>query len=823
MALPPLVDSGIRPEDMVADQTSVDVSVPQPETFDGGAEVIPDGQGGAVVQALAEAIMGAQQEQQVPHNANLAELLDDGYLGEISSDLRGSYEEDLESRSEWEETYTKGLDQLGVKHEERSQPFEGASGVTHPLIAESVTQFQAQAYKELLPSGGPVKTQVLGLQDADREEQASRVKNFMNYQIMEVMEEFDPDMDQLLFYLPLSGSTFKKVYFDEAKQRAVSKFIPAQDLVVPYAASDLATASRVTHVLRMDANDVRKMQIAGVYKDVELSKYEEGEDEVRQKIDEIQGTSKTYTDEVFTILEMHVDLDLEGFEDMSPNGEPTGIALPYIVTIDEGSGQVLGIRRNFEEGSGLAKKTQYFVHYKFMPGLGFYGFGLIHMIGGLGRAATSILRQLIDAGTLANLPAGFKARGVRVRNDDEPLQPGEWRDIDAPGGNIRDAIIPLPYKEPSGTLAQLLGALIEGGRRFVSLADQQTGDGNTAAPVGTTVAMLERGMKVMSAIHKRLHYSQRQEFRVLARIFRDNLPPEYPYDVQGGNRMIKAQDFDDRVDVVPVSDPNIFSMAQRVTLAQTQLQLAQSNPQVHNLHAAYRRMYQALEVQNIDEILPPPPKPQPLDPAIENARALMGEILNTFPEQDHDAHIRMHMAFMKAPLVMTSPQVMGTFYAHIMEHVSQKARQMVMAEIEQIINQAQLAAQGGAIDPMAAQQQIMKVQQDMQDPAQMEQLISMQMEKLMAEVLPGLLPTGEDPMADPLVQIRMQELALKEKDLQRKTEEDQGDMLMELQKMQQRAATDAARIESQEEIAQNRNAVNRERIDVQRQAVQRRG
>lgn len=823
MALPPLVDSGIRPEDMIPNEASVDISVAQPETFEGGAEVISDGQGGAVVQALAEALMGAEQEQQVPHDANIAELLDDGYLGELSTDLRGSYEEDMESRSEWEETYTKGLDQLGVKHEERSQPFEGASGVTHPLIAESVTQFQAQAYKELLPSGGPVKTQVLGLQDAAREEQASRVKNFMNYQIMEVMEEFDPDMDQLLFYLPLSGSTFKKVYFDQAKQRAVSKFIPAQDLVVPYAASDLATASRVTHVLRMDANDVRKMQIAGVYRDVELSKYEEGENEVRQKIDEIQGTSRTYTDEVFTILEMHVDLDLEGFEDMAPNGEPTGIALPYIVTIDEGSGKILGIRRNFEEGAGLAKKTQYFVHYKFMPGLGFYGFGLIHMIGGLGRAATSILRQLIDAGTLANLPAGFKARGVRVRNDDEPLQPGEWRDIDAPGGNIRDAIIPLPYKEPSGTLAQLLGALIEGGRRFVSLADQQTGDGNTAAPVGTTVAMLERGMKVMSAIHKRLHYSQRQEFRVLARIFRDNLPPEYPYDVEGGNRMIKAEDFDNRVDVVPVSDPNIFSMAQRVTLAQTQLQLAQSNPQVHNLHAAYRRMYQALEVQNIDEILPPPPQPQPLDPAIENARALMGEILNTFPEQDHDIHIRIHMAFMKTPLVMTSPQVMGTFYSHIMEHVSQKARQMVMEEIKGIIGQAELAAQGGAIDPQAAQAQIMKVQQDMQDPAQMESLISLQMEKLMAEVLPGLLPTGNDPMADPLVQIRMQELALKEKDLQRKVEDDQGDMLMELQKMQQRAATDAARIESQEDIAQNRNEVNRERIDVQRQAAQRRG
>jgi hypothetical protein len=823
MALPPIVDTGIRPEDMLPTDASVDVSVPQPETFDGGAEVIPDGQGGAMVQALAEALMGAEQEPEVPHNANLAELLDDGYLGELSSDLRGSYEEDLESRSEWEETYTKGLDQLGVKHEERSQPFEGASGVTHPLIAESVTQFQAQAYKELLPSGGPVKTQVLGLQDAEREEQASRVKNFMNYQIMEVMEEFDPDMDQLLFYLPLSGSTFKKVYFDEAKQRAVSKFIPAQDLVVPYAASDLATASRVTHVLRMDSNEVRKMQIAGFYREVELSKYDEDESEVRQKVDEIQGTSRTYTDEIYTILEMHVDLDIEGFEDMGPNGEPTGIALPYIVTIDEGSGQILGIRRNFEEGTGLAKKTQYFVHYKFMPGLGFYGFGLIHMIGGLGRAATSILRQLIDAGTLANLPAGFKARGVRVRNDDEPLQPGEWRDIDAPGGNIRDAIIPLPYKEPSGTLAQLLGALIEGGRRFVSLADQQTGDGNTAAPVGTTVAMLERGMKVMSAIHKRLHYSQRQEFRVLARIFRDNLPPEYPYDVEGGNRMIKAEDFDNRVDVIPVSDPNIFSMAQRVTLAQTQLQLAQSNPQLHNLHSAYRRMYQALEVQNIDEILPPPPQPQPLDPAIENARALMGEILNTFPEQDHDIHIRIHMAFMKTPLVMTSPQVMGTFYSHIMEHVSQKARNMVMQEIQSIISQAELAAQSGAIDPQAAQQQIMKVQQDMQDPAQMESLISLQMEKLMAEVLPGLLPTGNSPMDDPLVQIRMQELALKQEDLQRKKEDDQGQLLIELQKMQQRATTDAARMESQEEIAQNRNDVNRERIDVQRQAVQRRG
>ena len=822
MALPPIVDSGISPEDMMPTEASVEVPVEdQMEMFPNGAEVTPDGDGGAIIEAIGE-MMAGEQEEPVAHNANLAEYLDDGYLGEISSDLRASYEEDLESRSEWEETYTKGLDQLGVRYQERSQPFEGASGVTHPLIAESVTQFQAQAYKELLPSGGPVKTQIVGLQDQEREDQATRVKDFMNYQIMEVMEEFDPDMDQLLFYLPLSGSTFKKVYFDEAKQRAVAKFIPAQDLVVPYAASDLQTASRVTHVLRMDANEVRKMQIAGFYRDVELSKYDEDEDEVRQKVDELQGTSRTYLDEVYTILEMHVDLDLEGFEDLAPDGEPTGIAIPYIVTIDEGSGEILSIRRNFAEGTGLAKKTQYFVHYKFMPGLGFYGFGLIHMIGGLGRAATSILRQLIDAGTLANLPAGFKARGVRVRNDDEPLQPGEWRDIDAPGGHIRDSIIPLPYKEPSGTLAQLLAALVEGGRRFVSLADQQTADANGQAPVGTTVALLERGMKVMSAIHKRLHYSQKQEFRVLARIFRDNLPPEYPYEVQGGNRMVMAQDFDERVDVIPVSDPNIFSMAQRVTLAQTQLQLAQSNPQMHNLHAAFRRMYQALEVQNIDEILPPPPQPKPLDPAIENARALMGEILNTFPDQDHDAHLRMHLAFMKTPLVMTSPQVMGTFYAHVMEHASQKARQMVMNEIQQIISQAQLAAQGGAIDPQAAQMQIAEVQRNMQDPAQMEQLVSMQMEKVMSEILPQLMPTGNDPMNDPLVQIRMQELALKQQDLQRKTEEDQNQMVMEMRKMQQRAPTDSAHIESQEEIADNRNDVNRERIDVQRQAMERR-
>jgi len=823
MAMPPrpmgsLTDAGMMQGGMSEDLPSVDVPVNEPINFDGGAEVIDDGQGGAIIQELV-AQLEESGEQLIAHDDNLAEYLDDGYLGELSSDLRASYEEDLSSRQEWEDGYTKGLDQLGVRYEERTQPFEGASGVTHPLIAESVTQFQAQAYKELLPAGGPVQTQVLGLQDAAREEQAARVKDFMNYQITEVMEEYDPDMDQLLFYLPLSGSTFKKVYFDEAKQRPVAKFVPAQDLVVPYAASDLQTSPRVTHVLRMDGNDIRKMQVAGFYRTVELTRYDEDSDKVREKVDQIQGLSKTYDDENYTLLEMHVDLDLEGFEDLDPEGNATGIQLPYIVTIDEGSGQILSIRRNFDEGGDLARKRQYFVHYKFMPGLGFYGFGLIHMIGGLGRAATSILRQLIDAGTLANLPAGFKARGVRVRNDDEPLQPGEWRDIDAPGGDIKNSIVPLPYKEPSATLGQLLGALIDGGRRFVSLADQQTSNMNQEAPVGTTVALLERGMKVMSAIHKRLHYAQKLEFRILARIFADNLPPEYPYDIAGAERTIKAEDFDGRVDVVPVSDPNIFSMAQRVTLAQTQLQLAQSNPQLHNMHAAFRRMYQALEVQNIDEILPPPPEPKPMDPAIENARALMGELLRTFPDQDHDLHIKMHLMFMKTPLVSTSPQVIGTFYAHIMEHVSQRARQMVMADIEALIKQTQILAQAGGIDPMMAQQKIAEVQQEMQKPEELERLVTMQEANIMQEVLAQLMPTGQDPMADPLVQIRMQELGIRQQDLQRKAMSDAAQIQLETQKMQQRATTDAARIESQEDIAAQRDDTNRERIDVQRQKM----
>jgi len=824
MALPPqpmgsLLDSGIEA------QQGMEVDVPQMEDFAGGAEVMQQADGSALIQAL----MGGDPEgmeveaEQYDHDANLAEIIDESVLGEISSELREMYEEDVESREEWKEAYTKGLDLLGIRYQERSQPFEGASGVTHPLIAESVVQFQAQSYKELLPAGGPVRTQVMGLKSPEKEAQAARVKNFMNYQITEVMEEFDPDTDQMLFYLPLSGSTFKKVYFDPTRNRAVSAFVPAEDLVVPYSATDLATSPRVTHVLRMEANNLRKMQVAGIYRDVDVEADDNEEDVVKNKVDEIEGVSRGYSDDVHSILEMHADLDIEGFEDVGQDGEATGIKLPYIVTLDHGSGEILSITRNYEAQDPNKQKRQYFVHYKFLPGLGFYGFGLIHMIGGLGRAATSILRQLIDAGTLANLPSGFKARGIRVRNEDEPIAPGEFRDIDAPGGDIRNSIIPLPYKEPSGTLAQLLASLIEGGRRFVSIADQQLGEGQSGdMPVGTTVALLERGMKVMSAIHKRLHYAQKTEFRLLAKVLAESLPAVYPYEVAGAPSEIKAEDFDGRVDVIPVSDPNIFSMSQRVTLAQTQLQLAQSNPQIHNLYEAYKRMYQALEVQNIDEILPAKKEPQPTSPSIENAKGLQGEIMIAFQQQDHDAHMMTHVAFMKLPLVSTSPNIYAIFMAHLQDHISMKARLTVMQQVEQQQAEAQqmmLAAQMGAVDPMVAQQQMQMAGQMSPD------MVEVEVAKLEAQITQEVIAMIAPPQGqqDPLVQIRQQELAIKAAESERRAKQDQMELDLDRQKLQQKAMTDAARIELQEEIADDRADVNRERIQTQRELALRNG
>ena len=751
---------------------------------------ITEEEDGSVVLNFEDAV---QEELMAEQDANLAEILDERDLMDISSELISLYEDDKNSRDEWEDTYRNGLDLLGVKYEDREEPFRGSSGVTHPVIAEAVTQFQAQAYKELLPSSGPVRTLILGASSPEVEAQSQRVSEFMNYQITTVMEEYDPEMDRLLFYLPLAGSAFKKTYFDDILDRAVSRFIPADDLIVPYNATDLQSASRITHVTRMDENSVRKFQAAGFYRDVDLEPYE-GEDELREKERNLMGIQKTTDSDDCTLLEMHVDLDLKGFEHRSPlDNEVTGIKLPYIVTIDEGSGTVLSVRRNWAENDEYYRKLQYFTHYKFLPGLGFYGFGLLHMIGGLGRSATSILRQLIDAGTLANLPAGFKARGIRIRDADEPLSPGEFRDIDVPGGALRESIMPLPYKEPSATLSQLLGFVVDAGRRFAAIADLQVGDGNQKAAVGTTVALLERGSKVMSAIHKRMHYAQKQEFNMLAKIFAESLPPVYPYNVYGAETNIKQSDFDERIDIIPVSDPNIFSMSQRLALAQTQLELAQTNPQMHNLYEAYRRIYEAIGVQNIDVLLPAPTAPQPIDPGIENARSVIQEMLQAFPTQDHDAHIQAHIAFMMTPIPSTTPAIFGLLQAHLCEHIALKARGVAMAEMTVMAQQAQ---QTGQQPP----------QMDVE--SKVAQLIAQYTQEVMAALMPP--PEGE---VDPLVELRSKELDIKASDIERKANEFAVKQQFEEKREGERQEITRDKIDSQEDIALLRADVNLERIN----------
>ena len=760
------------------------------EEIEDPAEMIEE-EDGSVIVNFEDAV---EKELQADPDANLAEIMDERVLMDIASELVGYYEDDKGGRQEWEDAYTEGLELLGIKYENRDEPFRGSSGVTHPLIAEAVTQFQAQAYKELLPSSGPVRTQVVGAATPDVEMQSQRVQEFMNFQIMNVMDEYDPEMDRLLFYLPLAGSAFKKVYFDDMLDRAVSMFVPADDLLVPYNATDLSSASRVTHVIRMNTNDVRKNQAAGFYRDIDILAYDD-DDEVRQKERELQGIEQGGGDnQDCTLLEIHTDLDLPGFEHVSPiDGEETGIKLPYIVTVDEGSSKVLAIRRNWKEGDEYYKKMQYFSHYKFLPGLGFYGFGLLHMIGGLGRSATSILRQLIDAGTLANLPAGFKARGIRIRDSDEPLSPGEFRDIDVPGGALRESIMPLPYKEPSQTLMSLLGFIVDAGRRFAAIADLQVGDGNQQAAVGTTVALLERGSKVMSAIHKRLHYAQKQEFKMLARVFAESLPPMYPYNVYGAEATVKQADFDERVDVIPVSDPNIYSMSQRLALAQTQLQLAQTNPQMHNLHEAYRRIYEAIGVHNIEALLPTPTPPQPTDPAIENAKSIIQENLQAFPTQDHDAHMTAHIIFMKTPVPAASPPVFALLQAHLCEHIAFKARGVADAEMRAMMEQAM---QTGQQPP----------QMDVE--AKVAELIAQYTEEVMAALMPP--PEGE---VDPLVELRSKELDIKAADLQRKAAEFDQRLMFDMAKEESKEELAADKIDSQEDIALLRAEVNRERIN----------
>ena len=728
------------------------------------------------------------------HYANLAEFLPDEILNELGSDLTGKYNEYNASRKDWEQSYTKGLDLLGFKYDMRTEPFQGASGATHPVLAEAVTQFQALAYKELLPANGPVRTQVVGAPNQEKAQQAERVKDYMNYELMEKMKDYEPDFDSLLFYLPLAGSAFKKVYYDELEKRAVSKFVPADDLIVPYSATSLEDAEAVIHRLKVSKNDLRKQQVAGFYRDIELGTPGYEENDVEKKERELEGQRKSQDEDIYTILECHVNLDLEGFEDQDQQtGEPSGIKIPYIVTIELATRMVLSIRRNYEIGDQTKTKIPYFTHFKFLPGLGFYGFGLIHMIGGLSRTATAALRQLLDAGTLSNLPAGFKMRGIRIRDDAQSIQPGEFRDVDAPGGNLKDSFMMLPFKEPSATLLNLMGIVVNAGQRFASIADLQVGDGNQQAAVGTTVALLERGSRTMSAIHKRIYSALKQEFRLLARVFKLYLPPEYPYDVVGGQRTIKQQDFDDRVDIVPVADPNIFSQTQRISLAQTELQLATSNPQMHNMYAAYRNMYEALGVKDIDKLLVKPQAPTPLDPSLENIMALSGKPFQAFPGQDHRAHITSHLNFMATNIARNNPMVTAAMEKNIFEHISLMAQEQIELEFREELPQLQMMMQNPQMQ-MQAQE--------------MQQRIESRKAVLIAEMMTEFLKEEREVTSgfgnDPIAQLRARELDLRAMDNQRKKTEGQEKINLDRMKAMMNQQSTDEKLDQNEKLAKLR-------------------
>ena len=765
-----------------------------------GAEVITTEDGGAEINFDPT----AQRQGPQTHFDNLAEELSDEILGKLGSKLYDDYNQYKFSRKDWEDTYTKGLDLLGFKYSNPTQPFQGASGATHPVLAEAVTQFQAQAYKELLPADGPVRTRSLGTPSRQKEDQSVRVKNFMNYQLMDVMKEYEPEFDQLLFYLPLAGSAFKKVYYDELLGRAVSKFVQADDLVVPYTATSIEDADAVMHTIKMSENDLRKKQVAGFYKDVELKPGYDQETEVEKKERDLEGIKKTRDEDIFTIVEAHVYLDLEGFEDMDiQTGEPTGVKLPYIVTIESNTRSILSIRRNYNLNDPLKKKVEYFVHYRFLPGMGFYGFGLIHMIGGLSRTATTALRQLLDAGTLSNLPAGFKQRGIRVRDEAQAIQPGEFRDVDAPGGSIKDAFMTLPFKEPSQTLLQLMGVVVSAGQRFAAIADMQVGDGNQQAAVGTTIALLERGSRVMSAIHKRLYAAMKQEFQLLGNVFKTYLPPEYPYDVVGAQRNVKVSDFDDKIDIIPIADPNIFSQSQRISMAQTELQLAQSNPRMHNLYEAYRSMYQAIGVKDIDKILPPPIQPQPTDPAVENILALSAKPFQAFKGQNHQAHLTSHLAFMSSNVARNNPMILTALEKNCFEHISMMGQEQVEVEFREEIMQLQQMQQMAQQNPAMQQnpqfqQQIMQISMKVEE--RKAKLISDMMIEFKDEELKIMGQFGNDPIA----RLKARELDLRATDNEQKREQDQEKINMDKMKAMMNQNIQEDKLEQNEELAELR-------------------
>jgi len=729
--------------------------------------------------------IGAEDDD-VAYDSNLAEIIEPDVLQLISSDLMSLFDADKSSRKEWEEQYSKGMKMLGFTFEERTKPFKGACGVQHPLLTESIVQFQAQALKELMPAGGPVRTQVLGKETREKLMQADRVRDFMNYQITTVMEEYTPDFDQLLFYVGFGGSAFKKVYYDEAKGRMVSALVLPDNLYIPYTGSSvMSECQRITHRVPMSTNDYRKAVIRGQYLDTAqmTTAAETGQSIIKKETDRTTGVDPTGVEEEICLLEFLVDLDIRGFEHKDEDGEETGIKLPYIVTIDEISQSVVGVRRNWKEGDPLFARKQYYVHYLLVQGPGAYGLGFLHLVGGLTKTATSALQQLVDAGTLANLPAGFKAKGARIANDDTPLSPGEFRDMDAGGAELSASLLPLPYKEPSQTLFALLGFCVDAGRRLASITDMQVGDSNQNAAVGTTIALLEKGSAVMSAIHKRLHYSQRMEFQLLAKGFADYLPAEYPYDVPGESRRIKAKDFDDRIDVLPVSDPNIFSVAQRITMAQTQLQLAQSAPQMHNMYEAYRRMYEAIGVRDIDTILNTQQVDKPKDPASENAQALDGSPLKAFAGQQHDAHILTHILFGMSPMMQGMPNVAVTLQKHIFDHIRLKAEEEVEAELFQ---------QYGT-DP---DQLISSLQREAMIAIKVAQ--GFQEVKALQNQLMG-------PQTDPLVELKKQELGQSAQRDQAKLQMDQQRLGLDQQKEQADVQFDTARLALQQQAAAQKN------------------
>ena len=786
--------------DIPSQEEVEEVRVEETTEDKGPVEVTPEEDGGVTLDFEPGAINVPGTEN---HFDNLADILPDDILEPIGSDMVNNYMDYKASRKDWEQSYTQGLDLLGFKYENRTEPFQGASGATHPVLAEAVTQFQAQAYKELLPSDGPVRTQIIGVKNSQTELQAQRVKDYMNYLIMDQMKEYEAEFDSMLFHLPLAGSTFKKVYYDVPLGRVVSKFVPADELIVPYTATSIEDAESVIHVVKMSENELRKQQVNGFYIDVDLAPPSNVEqNSVEKKERELDGTKKSGKQEtIYTLLECHVNLDLEGFEDVDGENQPTGIKLPYIVTVEEGSRTVLAIRRNYAPNDLKKNKIQYFVHFKFLPGLGFYGFGLIHMIGGLSRTATAALRQLLDAGTLSNLPAGFKQRGVRVRDEASPIQPGEFKDVDAPGGNLRDAFFPLPYKEPSQTLLNLLGIVVQAGQRFASIADMQVGDGNQAAAVGTTVALLERGSRVMSAIHKRCYASMKDEFKLLSKVVSQYLPPDYPYDVVGGTRNIKQADFDDRIDVVPVADPNIFSMSQRVTLAQTQLQLATSNPQIHNLYQVYRNMYEAIGVKNVDAVLPPPAPTAPMDPSMEHINALAGKPFQAFPGQDHRAHITAHLNFMSTNMVRNNPAIMAAIQKNILEHISLMAQEQVQLEFREQLREMMLMQQQAAMNPMVQQQLQMMTNQI---EARKSILIAEMTEEFMKEE--KKITSQFD--NDPLLKLKSREVDLRAMENERKKDNDKAQNDLAVARLMQSTENFEDKLDQNEDLAKLRAGVS---------------